>query len=199
MHANDALVRPRGDELRHTLGLSQGERTPRPGEWEARGLHRVAELLLGLRLGEADRRQLGVRVDDIRHEVVVHARILSEDRVHRDLALRRRDVRELRRARVTDAIADRPDTAHAGAHVLVDGDAEPVGGEAGLLDPRVVRDSPGAKQHLVGLEALRLAVDLRGNGHGRAVAADLSDLRVREHLEATRLEHAQEERERRFL
>src|SRR5439155_12187288 len=88
-------------------------------EREARDLHVVAVLLLRLRFGEPDLRDLGMRVHDVRYDVVVHRRILAQDRVDRYLALRRRDVRELRRPRVADAVADRPYALDARAHALV--------------------------------------------------------------------------------
>ena len=101
-------------------------------------------------------------------------------------------MRQLRRPRVADAVADRPHALDARAHVLVDGDAELVGREAGLLHPRVVRDAAGAEEHLVAFERLRRAADVGRHGHRAAGTRHLGDLRLRHDRDPPGLQRAHE-------
>ena len=131
-------------------------------------------------------------VDDIRDDVVIHRGVLAQDRVDGDLALGRRDVGELRRSRIADAIADRPYAWDVGPHALIDGDPEPIGRQARLLDAREVRDPAGAEEDLIALERFLLSLDIGGDRDARTVPAHLGHLRVRTYLHAAGLEGAHE-------
>src|SRR5258706_1962954 len=102
-------------------------------------------------------------------------------------------MRELRRADVADAVADRPDAAHVRAHPVVDDEAEALALEAGVLDAAVVRDAARSEKDLVAFDRLRLPIDLVGHRDGPALACDLSDLRVRLHLDALGRERSHEQ------
>src|SRR5439155_1025105 len=97
--ADDAQVLSSRDDLREPIDLAQRERAPRGAEVVARDLHVGAVLLLGLRFGQSDLSDLGVRVHDIRRRVIAHHGALAKDGVDGDLALGRRHVCELRGAR----------------------------------------------------------------------------------------------------
>ena len=129
-----------------------------------------------------------MRVHHIGHDVVVHHRVLAEDRVDRHLRLCERDVGELRRSRITDAVPDGPHAADVRAHAVIDRDAEAVRRKAGLLDTGEVRDPARPEQELIPFEGLLLAIDLRGDDDPSRAARDLGHLGVRLHLHAARLE-----------
>src|SRR5712691_2450351 len=102
-------------------------------------------------------------------------------------------MRELRGARIADAVPDRPHTADARAHPVIDGDPESIRRQSRLLDPGEIRDAAGAQQHLVAFEALLLPVDLGDDREDRARALHRRDLRARPYLDAARLQRAHEE------
>src|SRR2546428_6089937 len=193
VYADDALILARRDDLREPVRLAERERATGAPEVVARGLYVGPVLLFRLRLSEPDLRDLWMGVHDVRHDVVVHRCVLAEDGVGRDLALRRRDVRELRRARVADAVADRPHPRDVRAHAVIDGDAEAVRGEAGLLDTRKVRDPAGPEEDVLALERFLLPVDLGVHRDDGPAALHLGDLRVHSDLDTALLERAHEE------
>src|SRR5207249_3796728 len=146
VHADDPLFLSDGHDLHQAVGLPEREGTTRGAEVVARDLCFRTVLLLGLRLGEADLGDLGVRVHHIGHDVVVHHRVLAEDRVDRHLRSCDGDVGELRRSRITDAVPDGPHAADVRAHAVIDRDAEAVRRKAGLLDTGEVRDPARPEQ-----------------------------------------------------
>src|SRR5438093_12233420 len=99
-----------------------------------------------------------MRVHDVRRDVVAHHSVLAEDGVNGDLALRGCHVGELWRARITDAVADRPDAGDVRAHPVVDGDSQAVRREAGLLDARKARDPAGPEGNMLALERTLIRV-----------------------------------------
>ena len=95
------------------------------------GLDVVAVLLLGLRLGEADRGDLGVAVGDPRDARVDRpARVEPGDLLGDEDALREPAVRELQAG---DDVADGVDAVDVGAQALVGDDEAAVEGDAGLF------------------------------------------------------------------
>src|SRR5438876_2002274 len=193
VYADDPLVLARRDDLRESVRLAERERATGAPEVVARGLHVRAVFLFRLGLSEPNLRDLRMCVNDVRRDVVVHRCVLAEDGVDRDLALRRRDVRELRRARIADAVTDRPHARDVRAHAVIDGDAEAVRGEASLLDTRKVRDPAGPEEDVLALERLLLPVDLGVHRHDGPGALHLGDLRVHSNLDTALLERAHEE------
>ena len=190
VHADDPLILPRRDDLRQPVHLAQRQRTARRAEVVASDLHVGAVLLFGLGFGQAHLRDLGMCVHDVRRDVVAHHSVLAEDGVNGDLALRRCHVGELRRARITDTVADRPDAGDVRAHPVVDGDSQAVRREAGLLDTRKICDPAGSEENVLAFERLLLPVDLGTHRHARPGALHLGHLRVRAHFHAAQLERA---------
>src|SRR5205823_4945238 len=71
VHADDPLILAGRNDLRLTLRLAERERAGARPKAESRDFHLGAVLPLRLRLGQAHLRDLRVRVDDVRHDVVV--------------------------------------------------------------------------------------------------------------------------------
>ena len=101
-------------------------------------------------------------------------------------------MRQLGSARIADAVADRPHALDARAHALVDGDAQPVGGEAGLFHSRIVRDAAGAEQDLIAFECLRRAADVGRHLHRAPGTRHLGDFRLRHDRDPPGLQRAHE-------
>src|SRR5207245_5705444 len=102
------------------VALHDGARVRDPRERPDRDV--VAVLLARLRLREPDAGDLWIGVDRARHGTVVHDRLVAARVLRGHLALAERRVRELP---VAGTVADRVNVRHAGAPVIVGGDALP--------------------------------------------------------------------------
>ena len=143
----------------------------------------VAVPLLGLRLGDADRGDLGVAVGDPRDAVVVdRARAQPADVLGDEDALLEADVGQLQGG---DEVADRVDAGDGRTAELVDVDEAAFDGDAGLLvaEPLGHRAPPDGDEQQVGVEGL--AVLERDLDPGRRVLDALeADARARRRCRA---------------
>ena len=184
--AEDLVVLRVGDDLHEADRVAEAHRLAVGREREGRGLD-VVPLLLGLRLAVAEGADLGLAVRRPRDEVELDRhRLGAGDGLGGDDAHRLGGVGE---HHLPGDVADGVDVVDVGAAEVVDGDGAALGGldagrlEAVALDPR--REAEG-RQHLVGLDHLRLAAVGRGDGDPDAVAGvlDVLDLGREQDLHA---------------
>src|SRR4029079_9921222 len=178
VHAEDVVVLAVRDQLHEADRLLHALRAAVHCERKRPDLVRPA-VLLDLRLGLADPRDLGRRVDDGRNRLVVHLGHMARDELRDHHALFRALVREHRAAH---DVADRPDVRHRRAAMRVDVD------EAPLVElqrhvrrerTRGVRPAPDRDDERVELERLRRAAafvadfdDVALHGRGRDLLAE---------------------------
>ena len=114
--ADDAVRVLVEQQLGEAFVAAVGDRAPGRGPREQRLLDGDA-LRLGLVLGDAGPRDLGVGVGHRRNDARVEVRFLAGGHLGGDVAFVHRLVRE---HRLADDVADREDVRHVGAHLAVD-------------------------------------------------------------------------------
>eukprot|EP01136_Pigoraptor_vietnamica_P011514 Opistho-1_new@50444 len=175
-----------GDQLDEADRLAEAMRLAVRHEREGGDLD-LAPLVLGLLLGETERRDLRRAERRTRHHAVVAQRLglRAADRLGSDDALSLGHVGELQ---LGGHVADGVDALDIGAHVVVDVDGAALGQlHSGVLEAEAldVRGESDRHEHLAGFDRALLPVLAGvGDGDGGAVVDDRLDLGRREDVDA---------------